>query len=184
MLAELGARVESVEVPALAALQAERGRRMPTLAEGLAHHGRLLDGRWDRLDWAVAARLQTGAGLPATEYIRLMGLFAEQRAALRDTWRAVDALLAPAAPIAARPVAEVDADRETFARFAGLVSRNTSLGNALGLCAVSVPCGFTGRGLPVGLMVMAPAWREELALRIARAYEGAGRGSDSRCGMS
>lgn len=171
VLAGLGARVESVEVPPHAALQAEPRRRLLPLAEGLAHHGALLREHRDALDWAVAERLETGVDFRATDYIRVNNLFAQQRAALQDTWNAVDALLTPTSPIPAQPVAAVDADSATFARLAGLFARNTSLGNALGLCAVSLPCGFSENGLPIGLMVSAPAFREELALRIARAFE-------------
>ena len=43
-------------------------------------------------------------------------------------------------------------------------------GNLAGLPGVSVPCGLSD-GLPVGLQVLAPQWREDIALRVARAYE-------------
>ena len=43
-------------------------------------------------------------------------------------------------------------------------------GNLAGLPGISVPCG-TSEHLPVGLQVLAPHWREDVALRVARAYE-------------
>ena len=43
-------------------------------------------------------------------------------------------------------------------------------GNLAGLPGISVPCGMS-QGLPVGLQVLAPQWREDIALRVARAYE-------------
>jgi aspartyl-tRNA(Asn)/glutamyl-tRNA(Gln) amidotransferase subunit A len=43
-------------------------------------------------------------------------------------------------------------------------------GNLAGLPGVSIPCGMS-QGLPVGLQVLAPQWREDIALRVARAYE-------------
>ena len=43
-------------------------------------------------------------------------------------------------------------------------------GNLAGLPGVSIPCGMS-EGLPVGLQVLAPQWREDIALRVARAYE-------------
>jgi aspartyl-tRNA(Asn)/glutamyl-tRNA(Gln) amidotransferase subunit A len=43
-------------------------------------------------------------------------------------------------------------------------------GNLAGLPGISVPCGMSG-GLPVGLQVLAPQWREDVALRVARTYE-------------
>jgi aspartyl-tRNA(Asn)/glutamyl-tRNA(Gln) amidotransferase subunit A len=43
-------------------------------------------------------------------------------------------------------------------------------GNLAGLPGISVPCGLS-EGLPVGLQVLAPQWREDVALRVARGYE-------------
>jgi aspartyl-tRNA(Asn)/glutamyl-tRNA(Gln) amidotransferase subunit A len=43
-------------------------------------------------------------------------------------------------------------------------------GNLAGLPGISVPCGMS-EGLPVGLQILAPQWREDVALRIARSYE-------------
>ncbi|MDQ2923630.1 MAG: Asp-tRNA(Asn)/Glu-tRNA(Gln) amidotransferase subunit GatA [Candidatus Dormibacteraeota bacterium] len=44
-------------------------------------------------------------------------------------------------------------------------------GNLAGLPGISVPCGMSEDLLPIGLQVMAPQWREDIALRVARAYE-------------
>ena len=65
----------------------------------------------------------------------------------------------------------VDADRDSFLHNSGIYLRNTSLGNLLGLCAVSVPCGFSADGLPIGLMVYAKPFDEAAALRVAYAYQ-------------
>jgi aspartyl-tRNA(Asn)/glutamyl-tRNA(Gln) amidotransferase subunit A len=68
--------------------------------------------------------------------------------------------------IAAPPAEAMDAVAEA-ARLTAL----TSPFNLTGLPAVSVPCGFTAAGLPVGLQIVAGPWREATALRVARAYE-------------
>jgi len=49
--------------------------------------------------------------------------------------------------------------------------RNTRPFNMLGLPTVSVPCGFTAQGLPIGLQISGPAGGEARVLRLARAYE-------------
>ena len=72
--------------------------------------------------------------------------------------------------VAVRLRDDVD-DRERYAETNLLLLRNTSAANALGLCAISVPCGFTRDGLPIGLQLIAPACGELLLLRLARAYE-------------
>jgi amidase len=49
-----------------------------------------------------------------------------------------------------------------------------------GLPAISVPCGFTRAGLPIGLQLAAGPWRESLLLRAARAYERETKWSERR----
>ena len=49
--------------------------------------------------------------------------------------------------------------------------RNTRPFNVWGLPAISVPCGFTQSGLPIGLQIAGPPWREDLVLQLAFAYE-------------
>lgn len=41
-------------------------------------------------------------------------------------------------------------------------------GNLAGLCGISIPCGFTKAGLPIGLQIQAAPFEEEKLLRIAR----------------
>jgi aspartyl-tRNA(Asn)/glutamyl-tRNA(Gln) amidotransferase subunit A len=43
--------------------------------------------------------------------------------------------------------------------------------NALGLPTISVPCGFTAQGLPIGMQMTGPPWGEAIVLRLALAYE-------------
>jgi len=95
---------------------------------------------------------------------------AERRRRLLDTLRDVDAVLAPTVPVPAEPVADM-ATLDAYQRLAPKYSRNTSLGNFLNLCAVSVPCGFSAESLPIGLMVHAKPFQEDVALRVAYAYE-------------
>jgi len=49
--------------------------------------------------------------------------------------------------------------------------RNTRPFNVWGLPAISVPCGFTSAGLPIGLQIAGPAWSEGDILRLAYNYE-------------
>ena len=70
-----------------------------------------------------------------------------------------------------RPIAAIDASLETYADANGRYLRNTALGNILNLCAVTLPCGFTADGLPLGLMIYAKPFDEATALRVAWAYE-------------
>jgi aspartyl-tRNA(Asn)/glutamyl-tRNA(Gln) amidotransferase subunit A len=52
-----------------------------------------------------------------------------------------------------------------------ILLRNTRPFNVWGLPAISVPCGFTKSGLPIGLQIAGAYWREDLVLRLAKAFE-------------
>jgi aspartyl-tRNA(Asn)/glutamyl-tRNA(Gln) amidotransferase subunit A len=73
--------------------------------------------------------------------------------------------------IPALPLAEVDASAESYATRNGQYLRNTAIGNMLGLCAATTPCGIASSGAPIGLMVYAKPFDEGTALRVARAHE-------------
>ena len=53
----------------------------------------------------------------------------------------------------------------------GEISRNTSVHNATGLPAITVPCGFNSEGLPIGLQIIGRAFEESLIFRVAYEYE-------------
>ncbi len=79
-----------------------------------------------------------------------------------------DAIVSPTSPVVAFPIGEKTGDP-----LAMYLCDVLTLGcNLAGLPGISVPCG-TSDGLPVGLQVLAPQWREDTALRVARAYEAA-----------
>ena len=63
----------------------------------------------------------------------------------------------------------VSGERETATRAELL--RLTRPGNITGMPAISIPCGFTGDGLPVGMQLLGSRWSEARLLAIALAYE-------------
>jgi aspartyl-tRNA(Asn)/glutamyl-tRNA(Gln) amidotransferase subunit A len=77
-----------------------------------------------------------------------------------------DAIVGATSPIVAFPIGSKTEDPLSMY----LCDVLTLGGNLAGLPGISVPCG-TSQGLPVGLQVLAPQWREDVALRVARAYE-------------
>jgi aspartyl-tRNA(Asn)/glutamyl-tRNA(Gln) amidotransferase subunit A len=168
---ELGARVDSMAVPEVALAMAEQQRVLMVAAEALVVNGRLLDEHKDALDPIVAGRMATGRSLGAIDFVRVSRQWAALRREVVRTLADVDALLVPTTQIPPRPIAAIDATPETYVEHNGRYLRNTSLGNVLNLCAVSVPCGFTGDGLPISLMIYAKPFDEGTALRVARAYE-------------
>ena len=83
----------------------------------------------------------------------------------------VDVLITPSTPIPAPPIAELKQHPEKLRPCELLLLRNTRPFNVWGLPAVSVPCGFSERGWPIGLQMAGPRWREDLVLCLAHAYE-------------
>jgi aspartyl-tRNA(Asn)/glutamyl-tRNA(Gln) amidotransferase subunit A len=77
-----------------------------------------------------------------------------------------DAIVGATSPIVAFPIGSKTEDPLSMY----LCDVLTLGGNLAGLPGISVPCG-TSQGLPVGLQVLAPQWREDVALRVAHAYE-------------
>ena len=83
-----------------------------------------------------------------------------------EAFRQCDAIVSATSPTVAFPLGSRTQDPLSMY----LCDVLTLGGNLAGLPGVSVPCGMSA-GLPVGLQVLAPQWREDIALRVARAYE-------------
>ena len=169
----LGARVEEVSLPRLA--RAVEQATIVVVAEASAYHESqgYFPARAAEYGDDVRGHLEFGHKLLAVDYLRGMGACREILADFEAAFEEVDVILAPTAPISAPRVGEtgvrVTGDRETATRAELL--RLTRPSNISGLPAISIPCGFTGEGLPVGLQLMGPRWGEARLLATARAYE-------------
>jgi len=167
----LGAQVAGMAVPEVAAAWAEEKRPLLIAAEACAVNRDFLDKHLAALDPVIGPRMLTGRTLSAPDYHALLRRYAQLREEVLWTLRGVDALIVPTTMAAARPLAEIDVDFESYMAYNLKVHRNTGLGNILDFCGVSVPCGFTSEGLPIGLMIYAKPFAEDMALRVACAYE-------------
>jgi aspartyl-tRNA(Asn)/glutamyl-tRNA(Gln) amidotransferase subunit A len=167
----LGASVESVALPEVAELMAEENRPRFVAYEACEVNRRLLDEHFEELDPNVVRRMITGRDLPRFEFEELGFRYASYREGLIRTLAGIDALLIPAAMVPARPLAPILVSHEAYRDYNVKLNRNAGLGNVLDQCGVSVPCGFTSEGLPIGLLIAAKPFQEEMALRVAYAYE-------------
>ena len=77
-----------------------------------------------------------------------------------------DVVVLPTTPFTAPPISGLDA-----VTMAPLLTRLTAPFNLTGLPALSVPCGTSSEGLPIGLQIVAAPWAERRVLRAGRAYE-------------
>ncbi len=167
----LGAHVESMELPAAADAVALNPRGLVIAAEAYTVNRRFIDHHYDELDPIVAARMIKGRDITAADYLQAtLDWKRARREAIRQL-EDVDAVLCPTTPIPACTLAEADDNMEVYSHKNLLYLRNTAIGNILNLCGLSVPCGFTGDGLPVGLMIYARPFQEDKVLRIGHAYQ-------------
>ncbi len=143
-----------------------------TAAEALAFHWKWFQKRSCDYGEDLRARFEENKDRPALAY-----LLAQQRrniytSELTRELQGVDALAMPTIPIVAPGLGE---NQVQYSRFHESVRsallRLTRPGNITGLPAISVPCGFSGEGMPVGLQLMGRKHDESTLLRIAHAFE-------------
>jgi aspartyl-tRNA(Asn)/glutamyl-tRNA(Gln) amidotransferase subunit A len=122
----------------------------------------------------VRTRLEVGAKVSATAYLQAMEIrysFIEHFHAAMASAN-VDALVVPTTPIPAPMIGEETTTVcGTSYPTRALLLRLNRPANLAGLPAISVPCGFTPEGLPVGLQLIGAVTDEHLLLRIARSFE-------------
>ena len=121
----------------------------------------------------VRGHLRFGHDLRAVDYLRGVAKRRKIEEDFAAAFERVDFIFAPTSPIPAPPIGasevRVAGERETAVRAELL--RLTRPANLTGQPAISIPCGFTREGLPVGLQLIAPKWAEARLLSIALAYE-------------
>lgn len=161
VLQELGASVEEVSIPSVA--DARSAQMVIMHAEAFAYHRQLLRDRPG--DYGpVRFRFWLGALYTAEDYLQA-NLFRRQLIREVDAvLERVDLIVTPTMP---RP-APKGGDSSPFGTLTGL--NFLAPFNLTGSPAVSVPCGFTSSGLPVGLQIAGPRFDEATVLRAANAY--------------
>lgn len=140
-------------------------------AESYAYHREWVRDSPQLYDPETLRRIHTGESVDAAELAGARKELEQMRREIGSAFREVDLLVMPTTPIAAPPLAEVESDRGQLRPRELLLLRNTRPINVWGLPAISVPCGFTQAGLPIGLQLAAPHWGEARILRLAHAYE-------------
>jgi len=174
-----GATVEEVTLPPpAAAVPALLGILTP---EATAYHLPTLRQRPEDYSPAVRERLELGAMTPAVSYIQAQRLRRQITDAMLTVMDDVDFLAMPTTPTAATLLeADLttgdDADPELLAALINF----TGPFDLTGFPALSVPCGFTANGLPVGLQLVGRPFAEAALLAAARAYERLGGWSARR----
>ena len=169
-LERLGATVLEVTLPPPSeAVPALLGIITP---EATAYHLPWLRERPDDYSPAVRERLELGAITPAVSYIQAQRLRRRITDEMLATLDRVDVVAMPTSPTAAVPLDEdlVTSD-QADPEFLAAAVNFTGPFDLTGLPAVSIPCGFTAGGLPVGMQLVSRPYDEARLLGTAHAYE-------------
>jgi len=169
----VGARVEQVSLPRLTGVIDQASQLVVGEINEYHESQGYYPARAAEYGDDVRAHLERGHRLLAVDYLRALPKRREIAEDFEAAFEEVDVILAPTSPISAprvgEPTVHVSGASESIVRAELL--RFTRPANQTGFPAVSIPCGFTGEGLPVGLQLMGPRWGEARLLSIALAYE-------------
>ena len=141
------------------------------MAEAFAYHAENVAKTPELYQPETLRRIRNGEAVTAAEYIQRRRDLDEARRSITRAFAEVDVLVTPTMPMPAPAIADLKADPDALRPAELKLLRNTRPFNVWGLPAISVPCGFTQTGLPIGLQIAGPHWREDLVLRLAHAYE-------------
>ena len=168
---DLGADVREVEVPN--AWETLHAQRLTLAAEAYAIHEERLKSDPDRFDDQGLERLLRGEELRAYRYANAQQRKLRSRREFEEVLGEVDVILAPSVPIPATEIGQrqIYIDGHDEAVYSAL-TRLTGPTNMNGLPSLSVPCGMTASGLPVGLQLIGRPFDEAMLYRFGHAHEG------------
>jgi aspartyl-tRNA(Asn)/glutamyl-tRNA(Gln) amidotransferase subunit A len=161
---ELGAWVRRTAFPE--ARRAAQANGLITMAEAAALYREALEQEAPPFGEDVLSRLRSGQQTSACDYALARKTGVELRRQFERFFEAYDVLLCPTVPVPAPPIEGTDAVAQ-----ANLLTRFTAPFNITGLPALSLPCGFTAQGLPVGLQIVGRPWAEARLLRAGHVYQ-------------
>jgi aspartyl-tRNA(Asn)/glutamyl-tRNA(Gln) amidotransferase subunit A len=166
----MGAEVREVSFPMFEQSQAISTAIL--LAEAAAYYRDVVEKDGDKVYAPVRLRLQAGLFISAADYLRAQqarSLFDRETRALLNE---VDLLAGPTEPVTApKLLAGTVIAGEQEIGTVGALTQYTRPFNITGFPAISVPCGFSNSGLPIGLQLAGRPFDETTVLRAAYAYE-------------
>jgi aspartyl-tRNA(Asn)/glutamyl-tRNA(Gln) amidotransferase subunit A len=140
-------------------------------AEAYAYHKSFVERSPELYQPATLARIQSGAKIPGPDALRASRDLQASRHAIREIFYEVDVLLTPTVPIPPPSIGDLREHPDQLRPQELLMLRNTRPFNVWGIPTISLPCGFTKDGLPIGLQLAAAPWRGIVLLQAAHAYE-------------
>ncbi|QIZ38611.1 amidase [Saccharopolyspora sp. ASAGF58] len=151
--------------------QAQTAHSVLVLAESYSVHEELFRARSAQFGPGARRRVALASTVPASAYLRASRV----RKVFQDEFRKAidgrDVLLTLTSPEPPQRFGEQPAHQFGARHMARAGNRLTRMANLLGAPAVSVPCGFTGSGLPIGLQIVGRPGDDTTVLTVAHAYQ-------------
>jgi aspartyl-tRNA(Asn)/glutamyl-tRNA(Gln) amidotransferase subunit A len=168
VLAGLGATLRDVEI-------AVDEDRTVARAETYAYHRPWLDKTPERYQPDTLRRIRTGEAVTGADYVDRWRDLQRMRRAAPALFADVDLIVMPTTVVPAPTIAELAARPDELRPREIILMRNTRMFDVLGTSGISVPCGTTAAGLPIGLQIIGAPGADAAVLRLAAAYEAATR---------
>jgi aspartyl-tRNA(Asn)/glutamyl-tRNA(Gln) amidotransferase subunit A len=164
VLTNLGCDLREIE------LDVPTDRRLQT-GESYAYHAEYVSRNPELYQTETLRRIRSGVDISAEEVKYRRRELQKIRAEIGSVFEEMDVLVTPTTAVVASSIAELKQSPDLLRPSELLLLRNTRPANVWGLPAISVPCGFTAAGLPIGLQIIGSHWREDRVLQVAYAYE-------------
>ena len=169
-LASMGTTSVEVDIPDLESCSAMEAHI--TLAEATSYHEPYLKKQADAYSPGVRTNLEAGRYLLATDYVKSQRARTLLQRNFNEAFNRADVIVSPTLPAFSPPIGEVWVQSgdlrenviDAFLRF------NIPY-DLTGFPAISIPCGLSSTGLPIGLQIAGRAFDETTVLRVANAYE-------------
>jgi Asp-tRNA(Asn)/Glu-tRNA(Gln) amidotransferase A subunit family amidase len=139
--------------------------------EAFTYHAKLVAESPHLYQLETLRRIRSGEKVTAAEYIHKRRELERQRHAAAELFREVDVIVTPTTPKLAPLIAELEKEPQELRGKEIVLLRNTRPFSILGVPAISVPCGFSRDGLPIGLQMAGRPGEDATVLALAAAYE-------------
>jgi aspartyl-tRNA(Asn)/glutamyl-tRNA(Gln) amidotransferase subunit A len=139
--------------------------------EAYAYHQKYLPEQEQNYDPETLRRIRSGADVTVTEYIHAQRELLRQRRQILHIFERVDLILTPTTPILTPAFTELHAAPDQLRNKEMIMLRNTRPFNVYGLPSISLNCGLSKSGLPIGLQITGAPGTEGAVLALAHAYQ-------------
>jgi len=164
-LAALGADIVEIELEG--AEYAQQSVMPMVWADAYEYHRERVESAPEKFGRDVLDRILLGRDITGRDYAAALRARERWNRTVDRTLEQVDVILTPTTPITA-PLVEESSDMLSTTHH---LTRFTYLFSWAGLPGLSVPCGFTSAGMPIGMLLNGRPWEETLLFQIGHSYQ-------------